>query len=133
MTTTFAQMAADAYAAVPTYTPQQAHERMQADPNVLLIDVRDSAEVAKTGTAAGAVNIPLATLTYAADNEVPLDWRDARLADRSRPIIVTCILGPVGAIGGKLLADMGFTNVHILEGGAMGWKDAGLPMKGGGG
>lgn len=128
MPTTFARMAADAYAAVPVYSPQQAYQRMLADPNALLIDVRDSAEVAKTGTAAEAVNIPLPTLTYAADNEVPMDWRDPRLADRTRPIIVTCVLGPVGAIAGKLLADMGFTDVHILDGGALGWKEAGLPM-----
>ncbi|MFZ2420533.1 MAG: rhodanese-like domain-containing protein, partial [Anaerolineae bacterium] len=66
--------------------------------------------------------------TYLADNEVPESWRDPRLADRSRPIITTCILGPLGAIGGKLLHDMGFTNVQILEGGVQAWIEAGLPV-----
>jgi len=54
--------------------------------------------------------------------------RDPRLADRSRPIITTCILGPLGALGGKLLHDMGFTNVSILAGGVQAWIEAGLPV-----
>jgi rhodanese-related sulfurtransferase len=45
----------------------------------------------------------------------------------ARPIVTTCILGPLGALGGKLLHDMGFTNVQILEGGVQAWIDAGLP------
>lgn len=39
---------------------------------------------------------------------------------------MTCILGPLGALGGKLLHDMGFSNVQILEGGVQAWIDAGL-------
>lgn len=39
-----------------------------------------------------------------------------------------CILGPLGAMGGKLLHDMGFTNVQVLEGGVQAWIDAGLPV-----
>ncbi|MEW6578138.1 MAG: rhodanese-like domain-containing protein [Chloroflexota bacterium] len=49
------------------------------------------------------------------------------LQDRSRPIITTCILGPLGALGGKLLHDRGFTNVSVLEGGVQAWQDAGFP------
>lgn len=36
---------------------------------------------------------------------------------------------PLGALGGKLLHDMGFTNVQILEGGVQAWTDAGLPIQ----
>jgi rhodanese-related sulfurtransferase len=31
-------------------------------------------------------------------------------------------------LGGKLLHDMGFTNVRILAGGVQAWMDAGLPV-----
>lgn len=93
-----------------------------------MIDVRDAADIAATGTIPGAVNISYGALTYQADCEVPETWRASQLADRSRPIITTCILGPLGAIGGKLLHDMGFTNVHILVGGVQAWIDAGLPV-----
>lgn len=124
---TFRNMTAEAYAAVPTITPAELQRRLQEEPDLLVIDVRDSADVAQTGTVPGAVNISYSAITYSADNEVPEEWRDARLADRSRPIVTTCTLGPLGALGAKLLQDMGFTNVRILEGGVQGWTDAGLP------
>lgn len=61
-------------------------------------------------------------------HEVPETWRAPQLADRSRPIITTCILGPLGALGGKLLHDMGYQNVQILDGGVQAWIEAGLPV-----
>lgn len=129
MAKTFNQMAAEALAAVPTVSPTEAQKRLQQDRNILVIDVRDAADIAMTGTVPGAMNISLGSLTYKADNEVPEDWREPALKDRSRLIITTCILGPMGALGGKLLHDMGFTNVSILEGGVQAWIDAGLPTK----
>lgn len=126
MAKTFGQMAAEALALVPTISPAEARTRLQQDANILVIDVRDAADVASTGTIPGAMNISLGSLTYKADSEVPEDWRELALQDRSRPIITTCILGPLGAIGGKLLSDMGFTNVSVLEGGVQAWVDAGF-------
>ncbi len=35
----------------------------------------------------------------------------------------------MGALAGKLLKDMGFTNVRILKGGTVAWKAAGYPTK----
>jgi rhodanese-related sulfurtransferase len=129
MAKTFGQMVAEALAQVPTVGPTAAKTRLQQDPTVLVIDVRDAAEVAQTGTPPGAMNISLGSLTYKADNEVPEDWREPALQNRSRPIITTCILGPMGALGGKLLHDMGFANVSILEGGVQAWIDAGFPIE----
>ena len=94
----------------------------------MIIDVREPDEYA-TGHIPGAINISLGSLTYKADHEVPQEWRESQLQDHSRPIITTCALGPQGALGGKLLKDMGFTDVTILEGGVQAWKDAGLPTK----
>jgi rhodanese-related sulfurtransferase len=125
---TFNQSIVQAITAVPQIKPADAYQRMQKETDLLVIDVRDSSEVAQTGTVQGAVNLAYGSLTYLADNEVPLDWRDPRLADRSRPIITTCIMGPLGALGGKLLHDMGFSNVQILEGGVQAWINAGLPV-----
>lgn len=129
MARTFGQMAAEAFAQVPTVSPAEAQRRLQQNPNTLVIDVRDAAEIAMTETIPGAMNISLGSLTYKADNEVPEDWREPALKDRSRPIITTCILGPMGALGGKLLHDMGFGNVSILEGGVQAWIDKGLPTE----
>ena len=129
MAKTFNQMVTEALAEVQTLTPAETQERIQQDPNTLVIDVRDAADIAATGTIPEAINVSFGSLTYKADNEVPEEWRDPRLQDRARPIITTCILGPLGVLGGKLLKDMGFTDVRVLEGGVQAWKDAGLPTK----
>jgi len=126
MNKTFAQMAAEAFAQVPAISPAEAQARLAQNANILVIDVRDAADITGTGSVPGAMNISMGSLTYKADHEVPQDWRDLELADHSRPIITTCILGPMGALGGKLLHDMGFTNVSILEGGVQGWIEAGF-------
>lgn len=125
---TFAGMAQEAFGAVPAIKPADLQRRQKREPDLLVIDVRDAADIAQTGTVPGAANISYGALTYLADHEVPEDWRDPRLADHSRPIVTTCIVGPLGALGGKLLHDMGFTNVQILEGGVQGWMEAGLPV-----
>ncbi len=131
--TTFGRMAGEAYRYVPAIRAADLHRRLAKEHNLLVIDVRDAADIAESGTVPGAANISLGTLSYAADNQVPEDWRDPRLADRTRPIITTCILGPLGAIGGKLLHDMGFSDVQLLEGGVQAWIDAGLPVSANGG
>ncbi len=125
---TFGGMAAAAYRAIPTIEPVAAWRRLQEEPELLVIDVRDAADIAATGTIPGALQISYGALTYQADHEAPETWRAPQLADHAQPIITTCILGPLGALGGKLLHDMGFTNVQVLAGGVQAWIDAGLPV-----
>lgn len=129
MAKTFMQMVGEAQQAVPAVNPEEARRRIDADPNILVIDVRDESSIRASGTVPGAAAISAGSLLYKADNEVPEEWRDARLADRSRPIITQCDLGPLSAIAAKNLQDMGFTNVSYLEGGIQGWKQAGLPTE----
>jgi rhodanese-related sulfurtransferase len=125
---TFARMAEAAYGVVPTIKPRDAYRRMQDDPELLVIDVRDAADIAATGTIPGALNISYGALTYQADHAAPDGWRAQQLSSHSRPVITTCILGPLGALGGKLLHDMGFRDVQVLEGGVQAWSEAGLPV-----
>jgi len=126
---TFQGMADEAHRTVPTLKAVDLQRRPDKEPALLVIDVRDAAEVAQTGMIPGAINLSYGALTYLADHAAPEDWRDPRLADHARPIVTTCGLGPLGALGSKLLHDMGFSNVHILEGGVQAWIDAGLPVK----
>lgn len=125
---TFGRMAGAAARAVPSITPPDLYERLSREEQTLVIDVRDAADIAQSGTVPGAINISYGSLTYMADNEVPEGWRDPRLADRAKPIVTTCIMGPLGAMGGKLLHDMGFSDVAFLDGGVMAWQEAGLPL-----
>jgi rhodanese-related sulfurtransferase len=129
VTKTFMQMVGEAQQAVPAVSAEEARRRLDADPNTLVIDVRDEASIRASGIIPGAAAISAGSLLYKADQEVPAEWRDARLADRSRPIVTSCDLGPLSAIAAKNLKDMGFTNVSYLEGGIQGWKQAGLPAE----
>jgi rhodanese-related sulfurtransferase len=125
---TFTQMVTEAMAEVPVISPEEAQQRMEQDPTILVIDPRDAADIPYTGIIPGAMNISYGALTYRADNEVPPEWREPELQDRSRPIIMTCESGELAALGGKLLQDMGYTNVSVIEGGTLAWKDAGFPV-----
>ena len=123
------QMVEEAQAAVPGIGPEEARRRSQEEPNTLIVDVRDAANRRASGMVEGAIAVSSGTLPFAADMEVPEEWRDPRLQDRSRPVITICDLGPMSAMAAKTLKDMGFENVSYIEGGTRAWKDAGLPTR----
>ncbi len=129
MAKTFMQMAEEAMAEVEGVAPQEAQQRLDQDPGALVVDVRDAEALPSTGLAARGLNVSLGMLPVKADQELPEEWRDSRLQDRSRQIIVTCQTGENAARGGKLLKEMGFTNVSYMEGGMEAWKAAGLPTE----
>ncbi len=127
MAMSFMQIAEEAMAQVEGISAAEVQQRMNQEPNALLVDVRDAADIPSTGLATGGLNISLGMLPVRADLELPEDWREPRLQDRSLPVITACQLGPNGAIGAKILKDMGFADVSYLEGGMEAWKAAGLP------
>jgi rhodanese-related sulfurtransferase len=122
------QMVAAAMAAVPGISPEEVYRRMQDEPGLLLIDVREAEDIATQGMIAGGINIALGRLPLRADQEIPPTLRDPRLQDRTRPIVTLCEVGYNAACGAKLLRDMGFTSVQYLEGGIEAWIAAGLPL-----
>ena len=127
MAKTVMQMVGEAQAAVPGIGPEEARRRSKEDPNTLMVDVRDAANRRASGMVEGAIAVSAGLLLFVADTEVPEDWRDPRLQDRSRPVITVCDLGPMSALAAKTLKEMGFQDVAYLEGGTQAWKDAGLP------
>jgi rhodanese-related sulfurtransferase len=129
MAKTFQQMVSEAREQVDVLSPQDAQKKMQADSNVVVVDVREAEDLAATGVIPGAVNIPLGMLPLRADTELPENLRDPRLQDRSTPVITTCGGGGQAALAAKTLKDMGFTNVSMIDGGTRGWKEAGLPTE----
>ena len=129
MSLSFMQIVEAAVANVEGISPADAQQRLEQDPNALLVDVRDAGDIASTGIVSGGMNISLGMLPIKADLELPEEWREPGLQDRSRQVITTCQLGPNAAIGAKLLKDMGFTNVAYMDGGMEAWKAAGLPTE----
>lgn len=117
---TVQQMVAEANAAIPPITPQEA-KALVGRPDVLFLDVREPAEVAASGKVPGAVAIPRGLVEFRADPSSPI--HDANF-DRAKTVIAYCASGGRSALVGKTLKDMGYANVRNL-GGFKGWIDAG--------
>lgn len=129
MAKSFMQMVDEAKADVRPVSAQEAAQQVKQDPKALIVDVRDADEVRQTSAIPGAVNISLGMLPVRADQQLPEQFRNQELQDRSRPVMVTCALGLNAARGAKVLKDMGFTNVRYIDGGLKAWKEAGLPTE----
>lgn len=119
MPTTAKQLVDAANAIVPKISGKEAQE-MVAN-GALLVDVRDSAELAQTGKAAGALHIPRGSLEFKADLSLPT--ADKNFAT-DKTIILHCASGGRSALAGKLLKDMGYEKVYNL-GGFKDWVEAG--------
>jgi len=109
-----------ANAAVPRIAPAEARTLL-AKGNVLLLDVRDAAELLKTGRIAGARHVSRGMLEFRADPASPYHDKDF---DPKRTVIVYCSDGWRSALSGKTLKDLGYTQVFNL-GGFKDWIDAG--------
>ena len=92
--------------------------------SAVFIDVRDSSDIAKTGSIADSLKIQRGLIEFVADEATGL-YNDALKKDAE--IILVCGAGGQAALTGKTLIDMGYTNVSNV--GAIGdWEKNGGPM-----
>lgn len=129
MAKTFRQMVAEAKENVQGVSSAAAKDKMKANPDTFVIDVQDATDVGACGLIPSSVNISLGMLPIRADLELPENYRDARLSDRNRSILVTCGAGGQAALGAYLLKQMGFTDVAYIDGGTTAWKNAGYEVE----
>ena len=90
---------------------------------IVLLDVREAGEVATSGTARGAIHIPLGLLPLRADPRAP-DY-DARLT--GKPVAVFCAAGARAGRAVELLQRFGHEAVNI--GGFGDWCGCGGPVQ----
>ena len=92
--------------------------------SAIFIDVRDSSDIAKTGTITGALKIQRGLIEFVADDSHGLHNESLK---KDSEIILVCGAGGQAALTGKTLVDMGYSNVSNV--GAIGdWEDEGGPM-----
>ena len=101
-----------ARAVVPTITAQEAAELVKTKGAVVL-DIRDGTEVAASGKVQGALAISRGLLEFKADPELPT--HEAAL-QKDKPVILYCASGGRAALAGKLLRDLGYTDVRNAGG-----------------
>jgi rhodanese-related sulfurtransferase len=121
--TTVKEMMATANAVVPKITPEEARSLM-AQPNILVVDVRDAPEVEKSGKVAGAVHVSRGMLEFRADPESP--YHDKNFS-KDKTVILYCASGGRSALAGKTLMDLGYKNVRNL-GAFKDWAESGGPI-----
>jgi rhodanese-related sulfurtransferase len=124
MTTSVKQMMEEANAAVPKITPAQARE-MIAKGNTLIVDVREAPEVLASGKVAGAAHISRGMLEFRADADTP--YHDKNFS-KEKTIILYCASGGRAALAGKVLKDMGYSQIYNM-GGFKDWADSGGPTE----
>lgn len=128
MVKTFMQMADEEMARARAISAEEALKQLKQDPNALLVDVRDESELEATGMGSEAISAPGRSLAWKADQEVPEEYREPQLQDRSRRIITTRGASPCyrGVCAANLLTEMGFSNVAYVDGGMKALLAAGL-------
>ncbi len=114
-----------ANAEVPTMDAKDAIAK-HVEGQGVFIDVRDSADIAESGTIAGAHRVPRGMIEFRADPGMtemhnPIFEKDAE-------IYLICGAGGQAALAGKTLKDMGFGQVTNI-GGFPRWKEAGGPTE----
>ena len=90
-------------------------DELRAQPAAVVLDVREPDEY-EQGAIPGALHIPRGQL----ESNI-----EARVTDRSTPLIVHCAGGTRSAFAAKTLEEMGYTDVVSVAGGFNKWKDEG--------
>ena len=120
MQRTFKDIMSDARKVVPEVTVDQVKQRIAGNgKQVHLLDVREKEEY-REGHLPGAVSVPRGFLEMQIEEKVP---------DRDAEIIAYCQGGTRSLIAGKILKDMGYSNVVSMTGGFGAWKGAGNEWK----
>lgn len=114
----FKRLVDDAKSRVQELTVEQARERLAANPNAVLVDVREDAEWA-AGHAEGAVHLGKGIIER--DLEATYPARDTEL-------ILYCGGGFRSALAGDAVQRMGYTKVWSLAGGFRALNGAGWPI-----
>ena len=112
---TFRDLLGAAKAQITEIDPQTAADHIASGARVL--DVREPDEFDQ-GALTGVVHIPRGHLEAQVE---------ARLADKTVPVVVYCAGGVRSAFAAKTLQELGYAEVYSMAGGFSRWKDEGRP------
>jgi molybdopterin/thiamine biosynthesis adenylyltransferase/rhodanese-related sulfurtransferase len=119
MAKTYKQIMDEARQAVPEVSPEQVKAKLDQAKHPVVLDVREKDEV-RQGYVPGAVVIPRGFLEMRVEEAVP---------DRKTPIIAYCGSGTRSLLAGRILKELGYSDVSSMRGGFTAWKNLGLPVK----
>ncbi|HYJ86386.1 MAG TPA: rhodanese-like domain-containing protein [Pyrinomonadaceae bacterium] len=115
----FLKLVNDAKTRIREVTVEETQQRMSANPDAKLFDVREDNEW-QAAHAAGASHIGKGIIERDIEERVP---------DKSTEVILYCGGGFRSALAADVLQQMGYTNVFSMAGGWKAWKDSGAPTE----
>ncbi|MFD6859734.1 rhodanese-like domain-containing protein [Rhodococcus sp. NPDC060090] len=104
--------------AATSLAPAALREVMESGKNLRVVDVRTPGEF-DTVHIPGAYNVPLDLLR---------EHRDEFCAHLDEDVVLVCRSGQRATQAEEDLRAAGLVNVHLLDGGMIGWEAAGLPV-----
>lgn len=93
-------------------------------PDVVLVDVREPAEITAGGVIPGAILAPRGMIEFHADASSPYHLDPLR---PDRRVILYCKSGARSALAAATLRSMGYQDVASLDGGITAWNQAQRP------
>jgi len=114
----FLRIVNDAKSRIKEVSVTETRDRLAANPNAKLIDVREDKEWDEAH-AAGAEHLGKGIIERDIEAAVP---------DKSTELILYCGGGYRSALAADVLQKMGYTNVWSMAGGWKAWKEAGAPI-----
>jgi rhodanese-related sulfurtransferase len=118
------ELLAEARRGLDRLEPGEAASAVAA--GAVLLDVRSELQRGRDGIVPGSVFFPRNVLEWRCDPESP--YRDDRVGDRGRLLIVMCDEGYQSSLAAANLKRLGFERATDLAGGFQAWRAAGLPV-----
>ena len=116
----FLKIVNDAKTRIQEVTVADTRDRVAANPDARLIDVREDDEW-RAGHAAGAEHLGKGIIERDIEATAP---------NKSTELILYCGGGYRSALAADVLQEMGYTNVWSMAGGWKAWQDSGAPVDG---
>ena len=119
---TFTQLIADVLPDVKEVFPWDLEEMLEANPELLLVDIREPDEFA-FGHIKNSLHVPRGIL------EAACDWNYADTVPhlvqaRKDPVVVVCRSGNRSVLAAYTMHLMGYEDVYSLKTGVKGWNDS---------
>ena len=119
------QLLAEARRGLKRLTPAEAASAISA--GAVLVDIRSELQRERDGVVPGSVFVPRNVLEWRCDPAS--QWRDERVSDPSRRLIVMCDEGYQSSLAAANLRRLGLERATDLAGGFQAWRSGGLPVE----
>jgi rhodanese-related sulfurtransferase len=120
------ELLTEARAGLERLTPAESLAAVQQG-DAVIVDIREEARRALEGRVPGAVEIERNVLEWRCAPES--DWRDERLCDPARIVIVMCNQGYQSSLAAATLQRLGLPRATDMDGGFQRWRAEGLPVE----